>query len=211
MWARSAVRARARTEFLRGFERAESLTTPSADTRHPRWGIPSTARLESRRAVRADDAQVLKAVVVSDAVDVIEDERDRAPAPRTALTAELADRAFHAGLVEPLLEVTAAVRRAFDEDLIQWFCSAPTCRSSCRVRIKMVRRYSPAFNVPAEGAVITARGPQSEPAECLAVGTRARNRVRRLRTCIRGPSHERMFASGPDVTDDWGARTRTRT
>jgi hypothetical protein len=211
MWARSAVGTRTRAKFLRGFARSERLTAPGTGTRHSRWRVPSAVRLEGRCAVRADNAEVLEAVVVSDTVDVVEDERHLASAPRAPLTAELAGRTFNAGLVEALLQVPAAVRRAFDENLIQWFCSAPTCRSSCRVRIKMVCRYSPAFNVPAKRAVITTCSPQSESTERLAVGTRPGDRLRCLRACVRGPSHERMFVSRSDGTDDWGARTRTRT
>ncbi len=199
MWTRSTIGARARTEFLRGFARAESLTTPGADTHRLRRRIPAAVGIEGRCAVRTDDAEVLEAVVVSDTVDVIEDERHLAPAPCAALTAELAGRQLQAGLVEAFLQVPAAVRRALDENLVQRCCSAPACRSPSGIRVEMICRYLPAFNVPAERAVIPTGVSQSKPAECLAVGTRVRNRLRRLGARICRSSHERMFASRPDA------------
>jgi len=45
-------------------------------------------RVEGGRAVRADDAQILKAIVIADAVDVIEDQAHGSAAPQLVLTAQ---------------------------------------------------------------------------------------------------------------------------
>jgi hypothetical protein len=60
-------------------------------------------------AVGAQDAQVLQAVVVPDAVDVIEDQGEAAAAPELALAAHLAAGGLEARVVEtPLQRVAAA-------------------------------------------------------------------------------------------------------
>lgn len=48
-------------------------------------------------------------MVVTDAVDVIEDQRHPLSHPRLVLSAELADRAFQAGVVQTLLEMSPVV------------------------------------------------------------------------------------------------------
>jgi hypothetical protein len=49
-------------------------------------------RLQRCGAVRADDPEVVEAIVVTDAVDVIEDQRQAASAPHLTLAAQLALR-----------------------------------------------------------------------------------------------------------------------
>ena len=49
--------------------------------------LPAAVRLERRGAVRADDAQVLEPVVIRNAVDVVEDQRERPSAPALTLAA----------------------------------------------------------------------------------------------------------------------------
>jgi hypothetical protein len=62
---------------------------------------------ERGRAVRADDAEVLEPVVVVDPVDVVQDQRQRAPPRELALAAELAATLLEAFGVQPLLQVPA--------------------------------------------------------------------------------------------------------
>jgi hypothetical protein len=61
-------------------------------------------------AVRADDPEVLETIVVADAVDVVEDQRQTSAIPCFVLAAEFADRALDTLVVEPLLEVAPAKR-----------------------------------------------------------------------------------------------------
>ena len=74
--------------------------------------LPTAVRVERRGTVRADDSEVLEPVVVGHAVDVVEDQRHPPAAPFLALPAELAPPLLEAVVVEALLEMTAAVRRA---------------------------------------------------------------------------------------------------
>jgi hypothetical protein len=64
-------------------------------------------RVQRRGAVRAHDPEILEAVVVPDAVDVVEDQRHAGAAPRLVLTAELADRRLDALAVETVLQMSA--------------------------------------------------------------------------------------------------------
>lgn len=54
-------------------------------------------------AVRADDAEILKPMVSAIPIDVIEDQRDTAPALKLALTAEFALPLFQTLVVQALL------------------------------------------------------------------------------------------------------------
>jgi hypothetical protein len=76
-------------------------------------------RLEGRRAVRAHDPKVLDPVVVSDPVDVVEDQRHSPSGPKLALSAELAYRCLETGPEQPLLQLPAREGRSFDQDLIE--------------------------------------------------------------------------------------------
>src|SRR5215217_8173276 len=64
-----------------------------------------TVGVESRGAVRADDSQVLDAVVVRHPVDVIEDHAHHRAPPDLTLTTELADRFLEPRVIQPLLEM----------------------------------------------------------------------------------------------------------
>src|SRR4051812_33510963 len=71
--------------------RLEQLAAPRTFTRRePK--LASTMRVKSGCTVRADHAEGLDAIVVTDSVDVIKDQRHPAALPDFALPAELADR-----------------------------------------------------------------------------------------------------------------------
>jgi len=63
--------------------------------------------VETRGAVRADDAEILEPVVVTDAVDVVEDHGDSCPAPNLAMAAQFANRLPEPILIEAPLQVLA--------------------------------------------------------------------------------------------------------
>jgi hypothetical protein len=65
-------------------------------------------RLQRRCAIRTNNSQVLEAIVVPDAVDVIKDERHATAVPVVVLSTELADRLLDALVIEALLEVAPA-------------------------------------------------------------------------------------------------------
>jgi hypothetical protein len=60
-------------------------------------------RVKCRIAVGAKDAQVLQPMIVTDTVDVIEDETHPTSLPQLALPTELADRLLEAFSQEPSL------------------------------------------------------------------------------------------------------------
>jgi len=82
--------------------RLRSKAGPAAQAVQQRPVLAATMRVERRCAIRADDPEVLQPVVVRHAVDVIQNERQRAPAPGVSLAAQLALR---------LLEPSASSRR----------------------------------------------------------------------------------------------------
>src|SRR5437763_8417233 len=97
-------------------------------------------RVESRGAIRADDLQVLEPVVRRDAVDVVEDQRHAAAPPVLALAAQLATPLLQAGVVEPLLQLPAAVAGVLDEHLLEWDRAEPPTRAHMyRRHVEVVR------------------------------------------------------------------------
>jgi hypothetical protein len=74
--------------------------------------------VKGRGAVRTDDPKILKSVVVSNPVFVIEDHRHVAPAPRLPLTAQLATGLLQALLIKAPLQIAPGIARAFDENLM---------------------------------------------------------------------------------------------
>ncbi|MGH2948103.1 MAG: hypothetical protein ACRDPC_17925 [Solirubrobacteraceae bacterium] len=85
-------------------------------------------------------------MVVTDSVDVIEDQRHLPSPPRRALSAQLAQRALETGLEETLLQMTARERGAFDEDLVEWLRRGSAARqrfSTRSVRVEVVDRNPP--------------------------------------------------------------------
>jgi hypothetical protein len=95
-------------------------------------------RRERRGTVRAHDPQVLESVVIVDTVDVVENEARAMSSPLLALAAELADARLEAGLVEAPFQRLAGVRRAFDEDRLEWDRFAVKVGTDVRVRGEVV-------------------------------------------------------------------------
>jgi hypothetical protein len=114
-------------------------------------------RVERRGAVRADDSQVLDAIVGRNAVDVIEDQRHLLAAPDRPLRAQLALGLLDACLVKPFLEVRPRERRLLDKDVVERDCPAPTATPPAGVGIEVVGRHAPARERSLERAVIATR------------------------------------------------------
>ena len=76
-------------------------------------------RIKRRRAVRADDPDVLDPVVVSRSVHVVENQAHSATTPDLPLATDFADRPLQPRLIEAGLEIAARVSRSLHEDLVQ--------------------------------------------------------------------------------------------
>jgi hypothetical protein len=157
---------------------------------------------ECRRAVRADDPQVLEPVVVENPVDVVEDQRHRLPSPELTLPAKLASRLLDPLREQASLQMSTVVRRMRDEEFRErsrW----PVQRfASDGVLIEVVGRDSPESDVLLDRPVIASRGTQMKLAQCLAVRTRGRDRRSQLRFREADLGwHEQMFARGSDVSE----------
>ena len=122
-------------------------------------------RGERRRTVRADNPEVLKPVVVGDAVDVIEDQRHPRAVPLLALTAHLAAAVLDALGVEAPLEVGALVARVLYENLLERTYAVRMRRRSLprAGRIEVLRRYPPRLGVALDRPEVATGGPQPEP------------------------------------------------
>src|SRR5215218_4398605 len=81
--------------------------------------VASAMRLERRRAVRADDPEILEPVVGRDAVDVVEDQRHARAAPQLVLAAHLAAALLDALRIKTPLEVPPVVRGVGDEEVLE--------------------------------------------------------------------------------------------
>jgi len=119
--------------------RDETTTAAKALTLRPlKPKLAAAMGIQRRRAVRADDAQVLEPVVVAYPVHVIEDQCHPTPAPKLALSTYLASSVLEALSKQPPLEVTSAVGRALDEDLVKWASDRPDAQRSDGIGIEMI-------------------------------------------------------------------------
>src|SRR5918996_4128475 len=114
-------------------------------------------RLQRRRAIRAHDAEILEAVVVGDAVDVVEDHAHDVSAPHLALSAEFADRLLETCVVQPLLEVIARKRRVLDEDFVERPASLDTRSAAGGVGVEVLSRDVPERRVLPQDLICAAR------------------------------------------------------
>ena len=162
-------------------------------------------RVERRRAVRADDPQVLEPVVVGDAVDVVEDQRHRggrasARPGRRARTRRLLEAACE----EPLLELArGCTLRVLDEDLRR---AGSAARSQLRTLARTSRGRSGRSRCPSCRRVLpeasrSCRRPRAGRAARSASAScgRSRRRPRELCSGERHRGHEHMFAPVTDA------------
>ena len=151
--------------------------------------------IESRGAVRTDDAQVPDPVVGRDTIDVIEGQRHRPPAPFFSKPAELTSPLLHALVEQALLKVAAMESRIHDQDLRKR-CRAIARRSAKRpLRIHVVDRDAVLRDQPVERAMVAAGWSQPKRPQCLGQAARRRDRIphrllrvfRHTRTLVRVP------------------------
>jgi hypothetical protein len=184
-------------------------------------------RVERRRAVGAEDPQVLEPVVVADAVDVVEDQRHPRPAPLLVLAAELAALRLEPDVIQTLLELGAVVTAVLDEHLFERNRRARSLAcplASDFASIEVGRRDAPLPCVLPESSEVAPRRAQTERAQRLGHRPRARNGGFEF-SAGEGAGHERMFAPPPRIArakscpvasnrglsaEGWGARIRTR-
>ena len=160
--------------------------------------LAAAVGVERGRAVRAQDPQVLQAVVVADAVDVVEDQAHRPSTPQLALAADLTARRLQPLAVETVLQMVAAVRRALDHDLFERPRPTPQARALRGARIEMVGLDGPPIDPDAKGAPVAAGRAEPEAPQGLGVAQRRANGSSSLLFGVTG--HEHMFALGSDET-----------
>jgi hypothetical protein len=113
-------------------------------------------RVQRGGAVRADDPEVLQAVVVRYTVDVIEDQPESAAPPQLALSAELTNRLLEPSFVEPFLETGARETRVLDEDLRERLAPADTGPTQAGVWVEVIGRDAPQRRILLENQMAAA-------------------------------------------------------
>jgi hypothetical protein len=84
--------------------------TVEAVTRSPgQLVLPSTMGVKGRGAVRTDDTEIFETIVVSQPVDVIEDQRHSSTHPDFVLTTHLAPPSLKPVLEQPRLKMSTRV------------------------------------------------------------------------------------------------------
>jgi hypothetical protein len=117
----------------------EPLITCQASARIAFETILSAAVCVERGCtVRAYDPQVLKSVVVGDAVYMVQDERHPATHPSLALTTKLTAPSLDPFLEQASLKVSTGVGRTLDEDLIERPSASTECATPTVIWIKVV-------------------------------------------------------------------------
>lgn len=165
-------------------------------------GVPLTTTTVSRQGrstVWANNPEILEAIVVADAVGVVEDQRHRCPVPLLPLTAKLALAPLDSFRVKAPLEVASRVRRALDQDLCQGSrLIDPSQRFKARaagVKVRSVDLPSPRPLLDRGG--VAARNAVAEAPQGGSPRGRSRHRLPQLRLC-EADCHERMFVCRPD-------------
>jgi hypothetical protein len=113
--------------------------------------------IERRGAVRADDPQVLKPMVVVHAIDVVKDHAHHLAPPNLALAAELANRLLQASLIQALFEVLARERAILDQDLFKWFPLTTAPAANGRIGIEVIGSDAPELRVLPQNQMPSAR------------------------------------------------------
>jgi hypothetical protein len=119
-------------------------------------------RVKRRGAVRADDAEVLEPIVIRHAVDVVEDQSHRLPAPHLVLAAELASRLLDPLREQPALQMPAVIRRVLHEELGEGRRQPMKRLAPDRVLIEMFSADTPERGVLLDRPVVAARGAEMD-------------------------------------------------
>jgi hypothetical protein len=81
--------------------------------------LSSTVRIQRSSTVRTRDSEVLEAIVVRDAVDVVEDHPQRTTTPHRTLATKLANGSLEFRLIQASLELHPREAGVFDENLVE--------------------------------------------------------------------------------------------
>jgi hypothetical protein len=161
--------------------------------------LTSTVGVKRGGAVGAHDAEVLKPIVVRNAVYVIEDQRHRAAAPIFALAAKLTTSQLVALRIEPFLQLAAGVVRVLDQDLDERLGCLRRRRSLRRPSVEMSGWKLPDVIDPmAKQRMIAAGGTEPESPQDLGVGSAFCDR--RFGFSLGVPGHTMTLVSGADRT-----------
>jgi hypothetical protein len=118
-------------------------------------------RVQRRIAVRAQEAEVLEAIVVPYAVDVVEDQPHAQASPHLALPTHLASKLLEPRFDEPALQPLTLVSGSLHEHLVERYRLAPGRTRPAPVEV--VRRDAPQREVLLQGRLIAPRGTHPEP------------------------------------------------
>src|SRR6266480_10328 len=143
---------------------------PTAKTlsRHSLLAVLETAvRFECGGAVWTEDAQVLDAVVVRDAVGVIEDQGHPTAPPHLSLTTELAPPLLQTSRIQAILQMVSAICRVLHQYLFERGWRGAKCSEPHGVRIEVTCRDMPLLGVLLERSPVTARTAVPKPSESL--------------------------------------------
>jgi hypothetical protein len=105
--------------------------------------LETAVRFECGGAVWTEDAQVLDAVVVRDAVDVIEDQGHPTAPPHFSLTTELAPPLLETSRVQAILQMVSAIGRVLHQYLFERSWRVAKCSEPHSVRIEVSCRDAP--------------------------------------------------------------------
>jgi hypothetical protein len=129
-------------------------------------GPTSTVSVETRVAVRTHDAEVLQAIVVVDAVDVIKHQGNVPPVPLLSLLAELTRPLLETFVVEPPFEVRSVVGRSGGHHLRQRDAMTNGRRGSPRpIGVEVLGGYVVPGNQRLERPKVSSRRAEPERSE----------------------------------------------
>jgi hypothetical protein len=194
--------------------RQEVPAAPLAPPHPRRHSVLSPAvSVQGCCAVWAEDAQVAEAIIRWHAVRVIQDQRHASTTPKLTLPAHLALPLLHPLREETQFQAMAAMRGVLHQDLCQRLSrAADGSLSANSIRVEVICWNSPQRRIPFKGPWITSTRavPQSPQGICPTTRPSYRGARGPFSESWAWTSHdEHMFACGPDVLSDWGARIRT--
>lgn len=144
-----------------------SYRTSGTSAWHARSDFYVRVRIESRRAIGANDPKILQPVVIPDSVDVIENHRHRLASPHLAQTAKLTLRLLQASCEKAMLEMVTGVSRALDEDLSERLLPLFQVVLAGSGRIEVVGGYLPDPGIFLEDSPSATRRTKTERSQAL--------------------------------------------
>ena len=166
---------------------------------------------KSGRTVRAHDAQILDAMIVTNAIDVVEDQCHRSVTPNLALTTQLATPLFQPRLEEALLEVSP---RRIGRVGHQYFRRGIRCRRFARLLAAFASKWSVEIlhlRPSAEASEVVTNRPVAKRSQRVGPAKSVSNRLPGCCSLNGGLRITNVCSHGRRTEmASWGARTRTR-